>query len=67
MLEEELTEHLGYEKYSKRGSNTGNSRNGKTTKTLRNDNGQIELNVPRDRNWEFDPIVVKKYEKPLDQ
>ena len=56
MLDAELTEHLGYEKYSPSGKNSGNSRNGKTKKTLRNDNGEIEITVPRDRNGDFDPI-----------
>lgn len=65
MLESELTEHLGYEKYSPFGKNSGNSRNGKTHKTLRNDNGEIELTVPRDRNGEFDPVIVRKYEKTI--
>lgn len=65
MLEAELTEHLGYERYSPDGKNSGNSRNGKTHKTLKNDNGQIELTVPRDRNGEFDPVIVKKYEKTI--
>lgn len=65
MLEAELTEHLGYERYSSEGKNSGNSRNGKTHKTLKNDNGEIELTVPRDRNGEFDPVIVKKYEKTI--
>lgn len=65
MLEAELTEHLGYEKYSPEGKNSGNSRNGKTYKTLKNDNGEIEIAVPRDRNGEFDPVIVKKYEKTI--
>ena len=65
MLEAELTEHLGYEKHSPVGNNSGNSRNGKTYKSLKNDNGEIELTVPRDRNGEFDPIIVKKYEKTI--
>jgi transposase-like protein len=65
MLESELTEQLGYEKYSPEGKNTGNSRNGKTHKTLKNDNGEIEITVPRDRNGEFDPVIVKKYERTI--
>lgn len=65
MLESELTEQLGYERYSPAGKNNGNSRNGKTHKTLRNDNGEIEIAVPRDRNGEFDPIIVKKYERTI--
>ena len=65
MLDAELTEHLGYPKYSPAGKNIGNSRNGKTHKTLKNDNGEIELTVPRERNGSFDPVVVKKYERTL--
>ena len=65
MQESELTEHLGYEKHSPTGKNTGNSRNGKTHKTLKNDNGEIEITVPRDRNGEFDPVIVKKYERTI--
>jgi putative transposase len=65
MLETELTEHLGYEKYSTDGKNSGNSRNGKNTKTLKNDQGEIDIAVPRDRNGSFDPVVVKKYERTL--
>jgi len=56
---------LGYEKYLPAGKNTGNSRNGRTHKTLKNDNGEIELTVPRDRNGTFDPVVVKKYVRTL--
>lgn len=65
MLDAELSEHLGYEKYSPSGKNSGNSRNGKTKKTLRNDNGEIEITVPRDRNSDFDPVIVKKYERTI--
>lgn len=60
MLDAELTEHLGYERYSSSGRNSGNSRNGKSKKTLKNDNGEIDIEVPRDRNGSFDPIIVKK-------
>jgi len=65
MLESELTEHLGYPKHSSIGNNSGNSRNGKTTKTIKSDEGQIEIKIPRDRNSTFDPVVVKKYEKTI--
>lgn len=65
MLDAELTEQLGYERYSPSGRNSGNSRNGKTRKTLKNDNGQIEITVPRDRNSEFDPVIVKKYDRTI--
>ena len=65
LLETELTEHLGYDKNSPEGNNSGNNRNGKTYKTIKTDEGQIELTIPRDRNATFDPIIVKKYEKTL--
>jgi transposase-like protein len=65
MLDAELSEHLGYEKHSPLGANTGNSRNGKTRKSIKTDEGKIELTIPRDRNSSFDPVVVKKYEKTL--
>jgi transposase-like protein len=65
ILEAELTEHLGYDRYSPEGKNSGNSRNGKSRKSLRNDNGELDLVVPRDRNGSFDPVIVKKYERTL--
>ncbi|MCX6161052.1 MAG: transposase, partial [Ignavibacteriae bacterium] len=65
MFDAELTEVLGYEKHSIAGKNTGNSRNGKSHKTLKNENGEIDISIPRDRNGNFDPIIVKKYERTL--
>ena len=65
ILESELSEHLGYEKNSPYGIHSGNNRNGKTQKTIKTDEGEIELTIPRDRNSTFDPVVVKKYEKTL--
>ena len=65
ILEAELSEHLGYEKYSPLGHNTGNSRNGKSSKTILTNEGQIELKIPRDRNATFEPVIIKKYEKTL--
>ncbi len=65
MLESELSEHLGYEKNSPYEIHSGNSRNGKTQKTIKTNEGKIELSIPRDRNLSFDPVVVKKYEKTL--
>jgi transposase-like protein len=47
------------------GNNSGNSRNGNSTKTLKNDQGEIEIKVPRDRNGQFDPILIKKYERTI--
>jgi putative transposase len=65
MLDTELIAHLGYEKYLPIGKNNGNSRNGKTHKTLKNDNGEIDITVPRDRKGSFDPVIVTKYERTL--
>ncbi len=62
MLEAEMTEHLGYEKYSAVGRGSGNSRNGHSGKTLKGNLGSADLRVPRDRNGDFEPIAVKKYE-----
>ena len=59
-LESELTHELGYKKNSSEGRNNGNSRNGKSSKTLKTDHGDLELSVPRDRNSEFEPQIVKK-------
>ena len=62
MLEAEMTEHLGYEKNSVFGNNTGNSRNGHFNKTVKGNLGNSNLQVPRDRNGSFEPKVVKKYQ-----
>jgi putative transposase len=60
MLESELSEHLGYEAYEVKGRNSGNSRNGRYAKKLRTSAGETTIQVPRDRNGEFEPQVVKK-------
>ncbi len=65
MLEAEMTEHLGYEKNDPVGNNSGNNRNGTYPKKVETDNGAIPIEVPRDRNSEFEPIVVKKGESRL--
>lgn len=59
-LESELTHELGYKKHSPTGRNGGNSRNGKSSKTLKTDHGDMELSIPRDRHSEFEPQIVKK-------
>ena len=59
-LEAEMTEHLGYEKNSNSGDNTGNSRNGHTEKTVLLEN---PISVPRDRAGTSEPIIVPKHEK----
>ena len=66
MLEAEMTHHLGYEKHAPEGKNTGNSRNGKTSKTVKTGNGEIELDIPRDRASKFEPMLVGKRQTKLD-
>ena len=58
----ELTEHVGYEKHDTSGHNSGNSRNGKSTKTLKGTFGEIALETPRDRNGTFEPQIIEKHQ-----
>jgi len=67
MLKAEMTDHLGYEKNAKEGDNSGNSRNGDYPKTLKTNLGEIPVNVPRDRNGDFEPRVVPKHESRLSE
>lgn len=59
-LDAELTDHLGYERGDPGGRGSGNSRNGTTPKRLQTDIGAVDLDVPRDRNGEFEPRIVPK-------
>ncbi len=59
-LNVELDEHLGYRK--NRLSDTENSRNGFSSKTLRTEEGQFEIDIPRDRQGEFEPQLIKKHQ-----
>jgi putative transposase len=65
LLEAEMTNHLGYARHAIEGHNSGNSRNGKTNKTVKTGNGDIEIAVPRDRNSEFEPVLVEKRQSHL--
>jgi putative transposase len=65
-LEAELTEHLGYDRHSPDGRNTGNSRNGRYPKTVTTEVGPVEVQVPRDRNATFNPKLIPKGERRLD-
>jgi putative transposase len=65
LLEAEMSNHLGYMKHAIEGNNTGNSRNGKTKKTVKTGNGDIEITVPRDRESEFEPLLIGKRESRL--
>jgi len=64
-LEGEMTHHLGYEPHSPAGKNSGNSRNGKTPKTVKSESGELEIAVPRDRNGDFEPQLVRKRQRRL--
>jgi len=65
-LDEELNEHLGYDKHDPVGRGSGNSRNGTRSKTVITDNvGAVEIQVPRDRNGTFEPQLVKKRQRRL--
>jgi transposase-like protein len=61
MLEAELGDHLGYEPYEASGRNSGNSRNGHYSKKVRSSDGDVEIQVPRDRRGSFEPRIVPKY------
>ena len=67
MLEAEMDEHLGYEKHSAAGNNSGNSRNGYGKKTISSDYGECEIAVPRDRNGEFEPKIIEKRQTRTDE
>jgi putative transposase len=67
MLEAEMEEHLGYEKHSVEGNNTGNSRYGYNHKTIVSDYGESKITVPRDRNGEFEPKILAKYQTRTDE
>jgi putative transposase len=65
-LQSEMTHHLGYEKHAPEGHNSGNSRNGKSKKTIRSKRGQVRIDVPRDRASEFEPQLIKKGQTRFD-
>jgi putative transposase len=59
----EMTDHLGYEKHDVAEKRVSNSRNGKSKKTVITDDGNIQIDVPRDRNGEFEPQIIQKHQK----
>ena len=59
-LDAELDDELGYSKYDYKNKETGNSRNGHSSKNLRTSFGDVEVSVPRDRKGEFEPQLLKK-------
>jgi len=65
MLESEMSHHLGYEKHSADGVNTGNSRNGTTRKRVKTGKAELEIAVPRDRKSDFEPQLINKRQTRL--
>lgn len=65
MLEAEMDEHLGYTKYDYRNKETEDSRNGHSPKTVTSSMGEIELDIPRDRQGDFEPRIVKKHQTDI--
>jgi transposase-like protein len=63
-LEAEMQSHLGYDRYKRNDSE--NARNGSFKKSLTTENGQLELEVPRDRKGNFEPVIVKKKQSRID-
>ena len=62
----ELTHHLGYEKHDPAGYNSGNSRNGTTSKTVKGEFGEMVVETPRDRNGTFEPQILAKHQTRFD-
>ena len=67
VLEGELTDHLGYKAHDPAGNNSGNSRNGRGSKTVQGKNGPLRVDVPRDRNGSFEPKVIRKGQRRIDR
>ncbi len=65
-MQAEMTTHLGYERHAPTGDNSGNSRNGKSQKTLKGEFGELPIEVPRDRNSSFEPKIVPKGQTRFD-
>ena len=65
-MDEELTDHLGYERGDAGGRGSGNNRNGTSAKTVLTEVGAVDLAVPRDRNGTFDPKIVPKHARRLE-
>lgn len=66
VLSGELTHHLGYEKNEKTDKPSKNTRNGKTSKTLLTQDGELKIEIPRDRDGSFEPQIVEKHQRRFD-
>jgi len=67
MLKAEMDNHLGYEKHAPEVSEFANSRNGKTTKKVRSRSGEVSIEVPRDRDGSFEPQIVPKRKRVMEE
>lgn len=66
-MQAELTHELGFEKHDRQtAKENSNRRNGSTSKTVKSKHGEIELEIPRDRSSEFEPVIVKKHQRRFD-
>jgi putative transposase len=65
MLEVERDDYLGYSRYDSANKETENSRNGYSQKTVRSIHGEMELDIPRDRDGDFEPELIKKYQSDI--
>jgi putative transposase len=63
VLQYEIEEQLGYEKHERRSDGPTNYRNGSTKRTLKTQFGEVEINVPRDRNGSYEPKILGKYQR----
>jgi hypothetical protein len=62
-MQAELTDQLGYEKHDPGTKSTDNRKNGTSKKRLRSDQGPMDIEVPRDRDGEFEPIIILKHKR----
>ncbi len=65
-LKGEMDAHLGYAKHDRAGRDGGNSRNGRRSKTVLTEVGPVQVDVPRDRDGSFEPVIVRKRQRRLD-
>ena len=66
-LDAELDEELGYSRYDYKNKDTDNSRNGHSSKTMKTSFGEVDIDIPRDRKGEFDPVILKKNQTSISQ
>lgn len=61
-LQAEMVEHLGHDKHETVNNATGNTRNGKSRKTLKGEFGELPIEIPRDREGSFEPLIISKHQ-----